>query len=129
MILTPPVWRPPRGPWRCHAARIPQLLIAFATVAVSGCTKRGAPTFAPGHFFPDRMLVPASEFWAAVEARGVGPASNSASGGVRQQLLCCVSAGLDDPHPHLAVAGSGHEDGRASSGRLLAAGSSRRDNP
>jgi len=94
VILRPPVWRPPRPPWRCHAVRIPQLLIALATVAVSGCEKRGAPSFVFfGAFFPDWMLLAGIGILAAVGTR-IALVATGLGEAVPQQLLVCVSAGL-----------------------------------
>ena len=94
MILTPPVWRPPRAPWRCHAARIPQLLIAFATVSVSGCTNAARPPFVFfGAFFPDWMLLAGIGILAAIGTR-IALVATGLGEAVPQQLLVCVSAGL-----------------------------------
>jgi len=70
------------------------LLIAFATVAVSGCAQRGAPSFTLfGAFFPAWMLLGGIGVLAAIATRAALVAAGLAED-LPLQLLVCVSVGL-----------------------------------
>lgn len=95
MNLSPPlVSQCTRLPLRCLTGRARVLLLAVAAATVSGCTLRGAPSFAFfGAFFPDWMLLAGIAILAAIGARGAFLATGLADV-VPLQLFVCASIGL-----------------------------------
>ena len=70
------------------------MLIALAAATVSGCARRGAPSFVFfGAFFPDWMLLSGIGILAAIATRGVLIATHLTEV-MPLQLLVCVSVGL-----------------------------------
>ena len=94
MKRRPPVSRRTQPGLRCAAGRARILLVALAAATVSGCARRGAPSFAFfGAFFPDWMLLSGIGILAAIGTRVVLIATGLTEV-MPLQLLVCVSVGL-----------------------------------